>query len=294
MVAYRSRPQVEEFLAGLPGDLPIVVVDNSDGSDGLRDVITARPHGRYLEGGGIGFARAANLGVGTSSAEYIVFVNPDVRPSVADLRVLVEDVATDPSLSASAGTLLEPAGRAQIGVGGWEPTLLRCAVHATGLHKWFPRRGVFARPEVGEAADLEWVSGGCMAVRRATFVALGCFDESFYVYNEDMDFGRKSREHGLRQALRTDVTIHGSSGGSGAPSLEMMRLRGASMSRYLHGRHPWGRASLMTFILGMGYVVRAADQVVRRDLRRAREHWAYAAGALTGRATVAGRVVTSR
>ena len=45
------------MLAGLPADLPLVVVDNSDGSDGLADVVRARPRGRYLEGGGVDFAR---------------------------------------------------------------------------------------------------------------------------------------------------------------------------------------------------------------------------------------------
>ncbi len=69
VVAYRSRAQVEELLAGLPEDLPLTVVDNSDGSDGLADVVAARAHGRYLRGGGVGFARAAKLGARTSTAE---------------------------------------------------------------------------------------------------------------------------------------------------------------------------------------------------------------------------------
>ncbi len=291
VVAYRSRAQVEMMLAGLPVDLPIVVVDNSDGADGLREVVRGRPHGRYLTGGGVGFARAANVGARSSTADHLVFVNPDTRPTPSDIAALVRDVAADPSCAASAGTLVEPDGRPQIGVGGWEPTLLRVAVHALGLHKWFPRHGIFARPEVGEPADVDWVSGGCMAVRRRTFLDLGCFDEDFYVYNEDVAFGRTSRERGLHQRLRTDVLISGDSGGSGAPSLEMMRLRGAAMNRYLRKHHPRLRAAPMIACMGVGYVVRALEQLLRRNRRRAREHWAHAVGSFTGRATVGGRVV---
>lgn len=294
VVAYRSRAQVEQMLAGLPPDLPVVVVDNSDGSDGLEDVILARPNGRYLHGGGVGFARAANLGARTSSAEYLVFVNPDTRPTTGDLATLVEDVATDPHCSASGGTLVEPDGRAQIGVGGWEPSLRRAAVHAVSLHKLFPRAGIFARPVLGEPEHLDWVSGGCMAVRRRTFLDLGCFDEDFYVYNEDVAFGRASRMRGLAQRLRTDVPISGASGGSGAPSLEMMRLRGASMDRYLRKYHSRLRADVMVAVIGLGYAVRAVQRLLGRDRRRAREHWAYALGCFTGRAFVGGRVVTSR
>jgi GT2 family glycosyltransferase len=294
VVAYRSRAQVEELLAGLPVDLPLVVVDNSDGSDGLGDLIRARPHGRYLEGGGVGFARAANQGARTSTAEFLVFVNPDTRPTSADIAALVEDVASDPRLASSAAVLLEPDGRPQLGAGGWEPTVLRAAVHAAGLHKLAPTRGIYARPEPGLPLDVDWVSGPCMAVRRRTFLELGCFDEDFYVYNEDMAFGRTARAAGMHERLRTDVLIKGSSGGSGAPSLEMMRLRGASMNRYVSKHHPAPVARAISGLVGLGYVVRAAEHYVLRNVQRASEHWAYAKGAFSGRAIVGGRVVTGR
>ena len=294
VVAYRSRLQVEQMLAGLPESLPLAVVDNSDGSDGLAEVVRARPRGRYLEGGGVGFARAANKGARSSAAEYLVFVNPDTRPTADDIATLVEDVATDPRCAASAGILLEADGRSQIGVAGWEPTPLRAAVHAAGLHKLFPTRGIYARPDVGRPLAVDWVSGACMAVRRETFLDLGCFDEDFYVYNEDMAFGRAVRERGMYQRMRTDVAISGSSGGSGAPSLEMMRLRGASLRRYAHKHHPRPVAAAIAGLVGLGYAVRTAEQYLLRNARRAREHWAYALGAFTGRATVGGRLVADR
>ncbi|MGY2078785.1 glycosyltransferase family 2 protein [Modestobacter sp. SYSU DS0657] len=292
VVAYRSRTQVEQMLAGLPADLPVVVVDNSDGADGLRELISSRTNGRYLSGGGVGFARGANLGARTSTAAHLVFVNPDTRPTARDLAALVDDVADDPLVSASAGTLVEPDGRAQIGVGGWEPTFRRAAVHAAGLHKLFPRAGLFARPAIGEPEQVDWVSGGVMAVRRETFLELGGFDEDFYVYLEDVAYGRAARARGLTERLRTDVTISGASGGSGAPSLEMMRLRGASMTRYLRKHHSTAAAAPAIASIVLGYAVRAAERRLRGDRQRSREHWAYALGALTGRATVGGKVVT--
>jgi N-acetylglucosaminyl-diphospho-decaprenol L-rhamnosyltransferase len=291
VVAYRSRAQIEGLLSGLPADLPIVVVDNSDGSDGLRDVITALPSGRYLEGGGVGFARAATRGACTSAATNLVFVNPDTRPTLADIEALVDDVATDPSCTASAGVLLEPDGGIQIGVAGWEPSFRRVLVHSLGLHRRWPTAGVFARPTAGRPLDVDWVSGACMAVRRQTFVELGGFDPEFYVYNEDMAFGRASRERGLGQRLRTDVVISGDSGGSGAPSLEMMRLRGASMARYLLKHHRRAAALAIIACYGAGYAARAAAEVAHGRPRVARERWALAKGAFTGTAVVGGRVV---
>lgn len=293
VVAYRSRPQVEAMLAGLPGDLPVVVVDNSDGADGLRGVVEARPRGRYLSGGGVGFARAANLGARSSTAEVLVFVNPDTRPTPADLDALVGDVVADRACAASAAVPTDDAGRGRIGGAGWEPTVPRALVHGFGLHKHvLPRAGLYAIPRVGEPLEVDWVSGAVMAVRRETFLALGCFDERFYVYCEDIAFGRAAREHGMRQRLRTDVPVPGESGGSGAPSLEMMRLRGASLVEYARQHHPPAGALAIRAAVVVGYALRTVEQrLLLRDRSRAAEHWAYTLGAVTGTAAVAGRRV---
>jgi hypothetical protein len=292
VVAYRSRAQLEGMLAGLPRDLPVVVVDNSDGADELEDFIGARPHGRYLPGGGVGFARAANLGARSSTADVLVFVNPDTRPTPGDLAALVEDVVADPTCAASAAVPTDVTGRGRIGGAGWEPTPLRALVHGLGLHKLLPRAGLYATPRVGEPLTVDWVSGAVMAVRREAFLELGCFDERFYVYCEDIAFGRAAREHGLHQRLRTDVPVPGASGGSGAPSLEMMRLRGASLVEYARHHHTPAGAGAIRAAVVVGYTLRTLEQrLLLRDRSRAAEHWAYTLGAVTGTATVAGRRV---
>ena len=295
IVAYHSRPEVAGLLAGLPDDLPAVVVDNSDGADGLRELITSRRNATYLTGGGVGYARAANLGAQAASGEVLLFVNPDTRPTLSDLTALARDVTTDPRCASSAAVCVDEHGRPRLGVAGWEFTPRRAAVFAVGLHKLFPRAGMFAHPHVGEAIEVDWVSGAVMAVRRETFHQLGGFDDDFFVYCDDVAFGRAARGRGMHQRLRTDLTIPGSSGGSGAPSLEMMRLRGASLSHYVHKHNGPARAIAIRAAIAAGYAVRTvAYLLVMRRPQRAREHWAYAVGASTARATVAGRVVFSR
>lgn len=293
VVAYRSRAHLEELLAGLPPDLPLAVVDNSDGADGLSGLVRARPGGRYLSAGGIGFARAANLGARTSQAKTLVFVKPSIRPATAQLATLVADVENDSSCSASAAVLVEPQGRSQFGVGGWEPSIPRALAHALGLHKFLPRAGLFARPEIAVPLQVDWVNGGCMAVRRETFHELGCFDEDFYLFTEDVAFGRSSRSHGFTQRLRTDVPVVGGSGGSGAPSLDMWRLRGASMARYLHKFNSRFRANVMIAALVTGYAARAGARTLLRAPDQAREQWAQAVGLVSQRGFMAGRLVMS-
>ena len=218
VVSYRSRDQIEGLLAGLPDDLPVALVDNARNIDGLADLAASRPNCRYVDtGGGAGFARAFNLGVRTSRWNYVVQVDPDSRPDMNALTALVGDVVSDQLCASSSALNIGPDGRSELGTGGWEPNFRRVVVHAAALHKVFPRSGLFARPDVGEQIELDWAAGACMALHRQRFLDLGGFDERFYVYSEDVAFGRAVRLSALHQKLRTDIAVSHASGGSGAP-----------------------------------------------------------------------------
>jgi GT2 family glycosyltransferase len=292
VVSYHSRPQVEGLLAELPADLPLVLVDNAGNRDGLAELVAARPNGRYLDGGGNGFAKAANLGARSTTYEYVIFVNPDCRPTQVNLETLVSTVAGAPLLASCAATMVSADGRVEIGTGGWEPSLRRALVHAAGLHKLLPEAGLFARPRPYLPIQVDWTTGACMAVRTSTFLGLGGFDEQFYVYNEDVAFGRAVREKSLVQSLRTDILVRHSAGGSGAPSREMLRLRGASMARYVAQHNSRQVATLIRISLAAGYLTRVLQQLIARNRPRAMEHFSYVLGVLTGRALVAGKDVT--
>lgn len=275
IVSYHSRPQIEGLLQGLPADLPLAIVDNAGGKDGLRELSSSRPNTRYLDGGGNGFAKAANLGARSTSYEYVIFVNPDARPTPADLDALVTTLADEPLLASCAATMVSPEGEVEIGTGGWEPTLKRALIHAAGLHKLMPEAGLFARPRPFLPIRVEWTTGACMAVRISTFLGLGCFDEQFYVYNEDVAFGRAVREKNLLQSLRTDILVPHAAGGSGAPSREMLRLRGASMARYVGQYNSPTTTRLIRLSLALGYLTRVAEQLAARNRPRAMEHFSY-------------------
>lgn len=289
LVAYRSRGHVETLFALWPDELPVVVVDNSGDVDGLRSVVEARPHTRYVDGGGQGFARAANLGALSSTAEVVVFVNPDCRPTPAALAALVRGVLEDEGALSHAATMLGTDGEVESGVGGWEPTVRRVAAYAVG--RGGPGRTFFASPRRGEHLEVDWTTGACMAVRSATFRALGGFDETFYVYCEDVAFGRAGRRAGLRSVLREDVTVVHGSGSSGAPSAEMLRLRGASFANYLRRYDRPLPAALMRVTMIAGSLLRAALNAARR--RPFGGELAFVRGMVTRTAYVGGREVAA-
>ena len=282
VVTYYSREQLEGFLETVRPDQRLVVVDNASGADGVPEVVSRLSNGRTLDGHDSGFARAANSGVRTSSAEYIVFGNPDSRPTPEVWDTLVADLARDPGLGSVAAATVDRSGHIEIGVGGWEPTPRRVLIYALGLHRIFTTAGTVARPEIGEHVDLDWMTGACLAVRRQVFLDLGGFDERYFVYNEDMAFGRAVREAGLRQMLRTDLLVPHATGGSGGGT-KMPQQRGASMAQYLLDNNGRFAALFMRLVLAVGMLPRIAVAIARGRRDVARHHAAFIKGIMTKR-----------
>ena len=282
LVTYKSRDLAAAMFARLPDDVPVVVVDNSKGVDGVPELVAGRKNARYLDGAGEGFAKAANLGARTSVADVVLFLNPDAEPSLGQLTALVDDLAADPRLAAVAATTVRPDGRVELGVGGWEPTARRAFVHALGLHVLFPAAGLYARPVPNIPIELDWMSGACLAVPREQFVSLGGFDEGFFVYNEDMAYGRRLRLAGLRQKLRTDVLVPHVGGGSGGARTRMFQMRGASMVGYVADHNSAGTVLGVRVALSLGTLARAAVARARGNKTLAAEHRGYVKGLWAG------------
>lgn len=282
LVTYHSGPLVRSLLETLPADLPVVIVDNGHGADGLDRVPAGRPATRYLDGPGAGFASGANVGVRSSAYEIVVFVNPDSLPTVDQLDALAVDVARDAELAAVAAMTVPLDGPMEIGGGGWEPSARRALAHSVGAHKLFPTAGLWACPVPGEPIEVDWLSGACMAVRRGTFLALGGFDEQFFVYNEDVAFGRQVREAGLRLRMRTDVVVRHIGGSSGDGKSRMLQFRGDSLVRYAR-RHNGPMSVLgIRVALTLGSVPRYLLCRVRGRASQASDHAAYVKGLWMG------------
>ena len=101
VMAYKSRHVLGPFLASVGTALPILLVDNSFREDDLSDILEDFPNVTRIDAGGnIGFSAAANIGAKAASAPYLVFMNPDTRPTAAALNRLVTYLVDNPSVGA--------------------------------------------------------------------------------------------------------------------------------------------------------------------------------------------------
>lgn len=222
IVSYNTRTELEHCLATIvehPPSVPheIVVVDNAS-SDGSVPAIRARwPSLRIVEAGdNLGFARATNLGIRSTSSDWILLLNSDTEVPEGAVDGLVTCLQARPDVAAVGPRLVDHQGRLEISFGAmlspWTEFVQKCLVrgHRVGL----PIVSVLAERRARHERTVDWVSGACLLVRRREAEAVGLLDERFFLYTEDVDFCAALRGLG-RGVLFT-------------PAVEVVHARGRS------------------------------------------------------------------
>ena len=189
----------------------VSVVDNAshDGSiDGLDDHELPLEIIRNVTN--IGFGAACNQGAGGSSAEYVLFLNPDTTLLPSTLRVVASFMNTaSADVDICGVTVTHADGSPAISCARF-PTLRVLVGKSTGLDHLFPR--VFpphhlSAAETQDSRYVDQVIGAFFFVRRSLFDELDGFDSRFFLYYEEVDFARRAVARGRRSYLLTKTSI---------------------------------------------------------------------------------------
>ncbi len=207
-VTYNSSGVLADFLDSVaaaaktaPG---VTVVDNgSRDLQAIRDLVARHPGARLIESSdNLGYGSAMNVGVREGDdADYYLLANPDLVFQEDAIDLLVEAAerapragALGPAIFNSDGTLY-PSARAL-------PSLRNGIGHALFSRSWpsNPWTRSYRPLPAGsiEPVAVGWLSGACLLVRADAFRRIGGFDESFFMYFEDVDFGRRIGIAGLQ------------------------------------------------------------------------------------------------
>lgn len=174
-------------------------MDNTRQPGALESVLRAHPDVRRVRAGGnVGFARGCRLGVEAAAAPVIAFVNDDAAVEPPALPRLLEALAAAPQdVTAIAGRLVDRTGERN----DFSDGFLTFDGHAFQKDPGrplaeLPSSTASARAE--EAEERLFACGGLMAVRREAFLSSGGFDDDYFAYLEDVDFGWRQWIFGSR------------------------------------------------------------------------------------------------
>jgi N-acetylglucosaminyl-diphospho-decaprenol L-rhamnosyltransferase len=256
----------EVFASKFDGSIEVIVVDNAS-ADGTADFVATEFPGMRLvrnpENGG--FAGGNNQGFALARGKYCLLINPDAFPSAANsLGELVRFLETHEEYAAVGCKLVFPDGRHQVGDAGYRPSIGNVARYALGLSQVIAAaRGCFISEIQSHGPgvlDVDWICGACMLVRRRVIEEVGGLDPDYFLYGNDLEWGCRMRNRGLRLGyLRTVSVIHlqGWTGNRSDPKRVSTRWLNGLGKIYVaesQGRN-WG---LFRGVLIFGFALRAA------------------------------------
>lgn len=214
-----------------------------------------------------GFAKACNVGLkAVSASDYVLFLNPDTVVLERSIQGLIGYLEDHPDVGAATGSLLDEKGRFQEAQGNRFPSIGTAFNQYLFVNRLLPQRffqGIYWTRPPSRAQEVDWISGAAMMVRRAAMPEGPFFDESYFMYAEDMEASLALRRRGWKLMFLPDVKlVHHVKKATRQSSSEVRRSPVSSQLLFLkRHRTPWQFAWIRTFI-GLGFYLRYAAYAV--------------------------------
>lgn len=273
VVSYNTREHLRMCLRSLAdaGVEHVVVVDNGS-TDGSRPVVEAAGCTWVDAGANLGYGGAANLGgahPATTGAEFLLVCNPDLVVLPGAVDTLVAALAAEPGVGAVGPRLSNTDGSLYPSARTF-PDLVDAMGHGllgmVAPDNRFTRRYRLLDWDHGQAADVDWVSGACFLIRRRAWEEVGGFDDSYFMYMEDVDLCWRLGRAGWR--IRYE------------PAAEVVHVQGVSADQHpyrmllAHHRSMWlfarrtttGSRRLALPVVAAGLTARLAVAAGRRRM----------------------------
>jgi hypothetical protein len=224
----------------------VIVVDNNS-SDGSPEMIRERCEDVKLvemDHNG-GFSKSNNRGARIAQGKYLVILNPDTIVCKNALESMFEFLERENSVAVVGCKLLNPDGSLQRSCGIF-PNLKTEFYFRTFLNRIFPKSKLVGSYLLGSwdyssTAEVDWVTGACLMIRKDLFDQLGGFDERLYMYYEDVDLCYRVRELGWKIYFIPNSFIYHYLGGSWKKNRAIPIFNGCRSSLYFFRKHrrPW-------------------------------------------------------
>jgi N-acetylglucosaminyl-diphospho-decaprenol L-rhamnosyltransferase len=220
----------------------------------------------------IGWGAGCNQGAADSAADYLLFLNSDMRLFPETLAKVTAFMDSDQSegIGICGVQMVDEDGRPTISCSRF-PTLRVLFGKMTGLNALFPTlfpSHHLSEAETQESRPVEQVIGAFYFVRRELFTKLGGFDQRYFLYFDDIDLALRARREGAGSYfLKEAIVFH-------AENVSTKQTRGLQVYHQLRSRTlfayrywSWWQASLLVFLT---FTVELPARLTRAGLNRNR------------------------
>lgn len=184
-------------------DSEIFVVDNHSKDDSVGYITHRFRNVTVIDcNHNLGFARANNIAIRCSEGEYVLLLNPDTIVCEDTIEKCIAFMDTHPKAGGAGVLMFNPDGTYAPESRRGLPTPLTSFYKMSGLCSRFPNSRTLGRYYMGylpwdEPAKIDIVSGAFCLLRRKALDQIGCLDEDFFMYGEDIDLSYRLLKGGF-------------------------------------------------------------------------------------------------
>lgn len=189
----------------------VVIVDN-DSRDNSADLAQAHPIGARVirMGRNAGYAAGINAATATLDRESdVLILNPDVRLLAGSVRSLV-DRLSDPRVGMAVpriwnedGTIAPSLRREPSLLTVWSDAVLGGRLAARlGLSETIDDEEFYKHGQL-----IQWATGAALLVSARARQRVGDWDETFFLYSEEVEYQRRMRDMGLSVAYVPEAQV---------------------------------------------------------------------------------------
>ena len=182
----------------------IIIIDNASQDSSKLSILEEFPEVQWIAlKSNIGFGKACNVGAQCASGTYLLFLNPDTLISENTLSESVRFLRERPDVGLMGPKILNSDGSLQVSCRRSFPTPSVAFYRLAGLSRLFPKSKRFGRYNLSflapdQSSEVDAVSGSFMFMPLALFQEIGGFDETFFMYGEDLDICYRVKEKGYK------------------------------------------------------------------------------------------------
>ena len=244
----------------------IIIVDNS--KDTKKSFFQKNyPDIKYiLNNKNLGFSKAANIGIRHSTGRYLLLLNPDTRLKNNVALLLCRFLDQHPDVGIAGSKILNDDDSIQFS----------CRSFPSYKAAFFNRYSLLTRIVPGnrystayinplnshnKTAEVDWLSGSCMMLRKQALEVVGLFDENFFMYCEDVDICRRMKLLGWKVVYYPEAIIYHTIGRSSSQNkINAVIERHKSMWTYY--KKYFKRHKVIDIIIWFGIVSRCVFHLI--------------------------------
>lgn len=184
-------------------ELEIIVVDNGSTDGSYESIKKSFPEVIAIKSENNGLAAGSNLGYSKATGEYILYIGSDALLDSNTISGVVRYFEEHKDVGAATTKLVLRDGSVDMDAHRGFPTPWAAVTHFTKLNKLFPKSKLFNQyflgwKDLNQPHEIDLCISHFMMIRREVFEKVGLWDETFFVYGEDVDMCYRIKQAGYK------------------------------------------------------------------------------------------------